>query len=180
MLSASGFRAILDDAGYYPLGSYAMRTMTWRDLDFHCEREPDWKAYWEVATRFSDTGWCVRLQCVDVYREAWMDYGYYLGIRAVDPARREKAPPGDPAVWKLDLWTARPDELTAGPQREAWMSALTDEARSYVLAIKEAVCTDPRYRKSLLSIHIYEAVLERGLRDLDDFRAWWEATYAPR
>ena len=55
------------------------------------------------------------------------------------------------------------------------MRLLDDDARSYVLAIKEAVCHDPAYRKTMLSVHIYEAVLKRGIRDVDAFRAWWEA-----
>lgn len=183
LLAASGFGAILTEAGYYAVGSYVMHTMTRRDLDFHCECEPDWRVYWEVATRLSETGWCARLSCIDVYREGWEEYGYYLGVRAADPACPERGRLGDPTTWNLDLWTARPEEFSLRPQREAWSAALTDEARSYILAIKEAVrdglAVHPPYRKSVFSIHIYEAVLERGIRTLDEFRAWWEATYAP-
>ena len=87
-----------------------MRTMVWRDLDFEREEEPSWERHWEVGTQFARTGWCVRLQCVDVYREAWADHGLYWGLRVAAPDRLEKTPPGDPTVWKLDVWTARPEE----------------------------------------------------------------------
>ena len=53
------------------------------------------------------------------------------------------------------------------------MRKLTDEARLHILAIKDAVCKGPEYRRSLLSVHIYEAVLERGIEGLDEFMDWW-------
>ena len=177
MLAESGIAAILADYGYEPVGSYAMRTMTWRDLDFErTEENPDWDRHWEIGTRLAKTRWCVRLQCVNVYKEAWQDYGLYWGVRSANPARSELAPPGDPMIWKLDLWTARPQEWTDVERRERWLSLMTDDARSYVLAIKEAVCPEPEYRKTMLSVHVYEAVLEHGIRDVAGFRQWWERT----
>jgi hypothetical protein len=180
VLAKSGIGALIAEAGYRSVGSYAMRTMTWRDLDFERAEEPDWQRQWEVGSRLAGTGWCVRLQCVDVYREAWPeaqpDFGLYWGLRVADPRRAGPASPGDPTVWKLDLWTARPEEF-APPEakREAWMRLLTDDSRSYVLAIKEAVCHDPEYRKTMLSVHVYDAVLEHGIRDAEAFRAWWQS-----
>jgi hypothetical protein len=177
MLAESGIAAILADYGYEPVGSYEMRTMTWRDLDFHrSEDDPDRARHWDIGTRLARTGWCVRLQCIDVYREQWSDHGLYWGIRVADPARPETAPPGDPTVWKLDLWTARPQEWTDVERRERWLSLMTDDARSCVLAVKEAICREPEYRKTMLSVHVYEAVLEHGIRDLAAFRRWWERT----
>lgn len=180
MLVASGIGEALKKAGYHAVGSYRMHTMTWRDLDFERYEEPDWRRHWEVGTQLAETGWCVRLQCIDVYREAWAeaqpDFGLYWGVRVADPHRLQSARPGDPRMWKLDLWTARREEFTpALPKRETWASLMTDEKRSYVLAIKEAVCMEPEYRKSLLSVHVYEAVLEHDVRDLESFRAWRQA-----
>ena len=178
VLAESGIGAILGDGGYEVVGSYVMGTMTWRDLDFERYEEPDWERHWEVGTRLAATGWCVRLQCIDVYREAWQDWGYYWGLRVVKPGREEKAPPGDPTVWKLDVWTARREEFGGSPaKREAWAAAMTEEARSHVLAIKEAVWREPEYRHSLLSVHVYEAVLEEGVRGVAGFREWWSAKY---
>jgi hypothetical protein len=183
LLGASGIGAILEQAGYQAIGSYVMRTMTWHDLDFERCEEPDWERHWGVGTKIAQTGWCVRLQCVDVYREVWPgaepDFGLYWGVRVAEPDRTEPASPGDPTVWKLDLWTARPEEFApALPKRETWASLMTEDARSHILAIKEAVCDEPEYRKSLLSVHIYEAVLEHGIRELEEFRDWWKWKYA--
>jgi hypothetical protein len=42
MLEESGIGKILLTEAFHAVGSYAMRTMTWRDLDFErCEDSPD-------------------------------------------------------------------------------------------------------------------------------------------
>ena len=184
MLVQSGIGAILQGAGYQAVGSYVMRTMTWRDLDFERMAEPDWNAHWEVGTQLARTGWFWRLNCVNSYREGGNDrpQGLYWGLRLSDPSQADPASNPSAIVWKLDLWTRRLEEFaSAMPKRQTWASLMTDEKRSYVLAIKDAVCAVPEYRKSLLSVHVYEAVLEHHVRDLESFRAWWQArTGVPR
>jgi len=180
MLSRSGIGPILQNAGYQAVGSYAMKTMTWRDLDFEREEEPSWERHWEVGTQLAKTGWCARLKCVDVYREQWMDYGLYLELRVLDPSSPEKAKPGNPMVWNFDIWTARSEEYTAHPKRANWISLLTDETRAEVLAIKDKMHRLPEYKRTLLSIHIYEAVLEEGIRGVDDFMKWWKKKLGSR
>lgn len=179
MLAASGIGAVLRDRFFTPVGSYAMRTMTWRDLDFERAAEPDWDDFWETCTRFALTGWCTRLQAVDVYREDWADGGLYCGLRVAPPGHDAPVPKRDTATWGLDVWTARAVEFEAraGAQRRLWQKRLDDETRSYILAIKEACCRDPRYRKTLLSVHIYEAVLEQDIHDMDSFFHWFRTKY---
>ena len=174
VLADSGIGAILSEAGYVPVGSQVTRTMTWRDLDF--ERyvdEPDWEENWEIGTKLARTGWCVRLNCVNVYREQAADNGFYWGVIVAHPDRTEPASKGHPTVWKLDLWTGREREFNLEP-RKRWEKLMTEEARANILAIKEAVCLEPEYRKTMISAHIYEAVLDHGITDLESFREWWE------
>ena len=54
---------------------------------------------------------------------------------------------------------------------------MIDEARAHILAIKEAVCHSPEYRDTMLSVHVYEAVLEHGVRGIEAFRDWWRPRY---
>jgi hypothetical protein len=177
VLAASGLGIILQAAGYVVVGSYAMRTMTWRDLDFERYQEPDWDEHWQVATRLAQSGWCTRLQCVNVYREDWADHGLYLGLRVADPATGAPCPKDDPLVWKLDLWTAREHEFFL-EARARWNALMTEVRRQTILALKDAVCHRPEYRQTMLSVHVYEAVLEQGIETLDEFVQWWEATHA--
>ncbi|MEN6644916.1 MAG: hypothetical protein ABFE08_20955 [Armatimonadia bacterium] len=181
VLAVSGIGSILGELGYHAVGSYAMRTMVWRDLDFELEAEPDWDVFWSTCSRFAATGWCIRLQCTNVYRENWADAGLYCGMRVAAPDCGKPTPNGDAEVWKFDVWTARAAEFEeqAGERRRLWQSLLTDEARSYILAIKQAIWQDPNYGKTLISVHVYEAVMEQGIRDLDSFYKWWRETYGP-
>jgi hypothetical protein len=169
ILEQSGIGKIIREAGFKPVGSYTMHTMTWRDLDFErIDNRPGWQQHWELGAKLAHTGWAWRLRCLDAYREpSGTDKGLYLGIWVNSPAG------GD--TWKLDLWTARLEEFeSAAPNRSLWESKLTEDTRYHILEIKEAVCMLPEYRQSLLSVHIYEAVLEHGIRGIDEFWTWWK------
>ncbi len=58
-----------------------------------------------------------------------------------------------------------------------WTSRMTADLHAEIIAIKRAVCAVPQYRKNLLSVHVYEAVLEYGIRGLDAFWQRWAARY---
>ncbi|HIJ64995.1 MAG TPA: hypothetical protein HPP77_03520 [Candidatus Hydrogenedentes bacterium] len=172
VLTASGVGEVLQAEGFQAVGSYVMRTMTWRDRDFHrTEDAPDWSRHWAFGARLAKNRWVWRLSCIDAYRQPdCADYGFYWGLRLSDPA-------GGP-VWKVDLWTARAEEFaSASADLARWAGLLTDEARAHILAIKEAVCTLPEYRRTMLSVHIYEAVLDCDIYGVGEFRRWWRERY---
>jgi hypothetical protein len=172
MLEESGLGKIIREEGFIPVGSYVMHTMTWRDLDFErCDESPDWQEHWELGTKLARLKWVWRLAAINVYHDPRSeDEGYYWGLRA--------SRPGEKNFWKLDLWTARREEFEHGsPKRKLWESRLNDNTRYEILVIKEAVCMLPEYKESLLSTHIYEAVLENNIRGIDDFWHWWRKKY---
>lgn len=170
LLAASGLGALLAERGYTPVGSYVMQTMAWRDLDFERYKEPDWDEHWRTGAAIAKLGWCWRLSCIDAYRQGGADQGLYWGLRLRYPS----TPQGE--TWKLDLWTAPKAQFKAADAARArWAAALTPETRTEILVIKEAVCYTPDYRDTMLSVHIYEAVLEQGVRGVEEFRRWWEA-----
>lgn len=176
VLAASGIGSILNDAGFIPVGSYSMRTMVWRDLDFELQAEPQPEAFWDLCRELAATGWCVRMVCVDHYREqAFTAFGLYCGLRVAPKERTEPAPKDRPDVWKLDIWIMRQTEAETQlePQRARWQRQMTEEKRSHILAIKEAACRQPQYGGRLLPIHIYDAVLEDNILDVDSFFGWW-------
>jgi hypothetical protein len=173
MLKESGLRKIIREEGFKPVGSYIMQTMTWRNLDFErTDEHPDMKRHWELGARFEQIGWVWGLNCINAYRapRGMGDEGLYWGLRMNNP--------GGGDIWKLDLWTARREEYEPYlPKRYLWTSLLTEDSRYHIMVIKEAVCNSPEYGKSLLSVHIYEAVLEHGVRSLEEFREWWKKHY---
>jgi len=172
VLDASGLGEILQSEGFRAVGSYTMRTMTWRDLDFdRAEDPPDWNRHWSLGARLAKSSWVWKFSCAHAYRQPGSaDHGLYWGLRLSDPA-------GGPTL-KVDMWTARAEEFSlATPNRTRWDDLLTDDTRSHILAIKEAVCALPEYRRDILSVHIYEAVLDCGVRGVHNFKRWWRGSY---
>jgi hypothetical protein len=169
ILEESGMGKIIKEEGFHAVGSYVMHTMTWRDLDFErYDENPDWGKHWELGTKIAKLKWVWRLAAINAYidpRKA--DEGHYWGIRA--------SRPGEKNYWKFDLWTGRREDFERGaPKRPLWESRLNDDTRYEILVIKEAVCMLPEYLDSRLSSHIYEAVLENGIKGVDAFWEWWQ------
>jgi hypothetical protein len=174
LLYGRGLHLILAEYGTVHLsGSYALRLMTWRDLDFErTNHEPDMKQHWDLGAKIAQNRWVWSLHCIDAYHDPRHpgDEGLYWGLRLTDPSSGE--------IWKIDLWTARPEEFErATPKRPLWESKLNEDSRYCILAIKEAVCALPQYRNNLLSVHIYEAVLENDIRSINEFWDWWRGHY---
>ena len=170
MLSVSGLGNVIRSERFKAVGSYVMRTMTWRDLDFEREENaPSWISHWELGAKLAKIDWVWKLHCTDAYRQpSGEDQGLYWGLRLSDPAGG--------SVWKVDLWTARAEEFAVGsPNRARWDSLLSEEARVRILAIKETVCNLSEYRREILAVDIYEAVLDRGVRGIEEFNAWLRA-----
>ena len=172
MLKMTGLGDLISKAGYHAVGSYVMRTMVWRDLDFEREVDnPTWEEHWEFGHKLAQTGQIWKFNCVDAYRDRRNpgDRGFYWGVQFDYPA-------GGP-IWKIDLWSAKHGEFETLGKRALWMGRLNDESRARILEIKNAIWQHPDYRKSLLSVHVYEAVLEHGVRGLESFWAWWKPRY---
>jgi hypothetical protein len=108
MLRVSGLGKGLRLEGFEAAASYAMRTMTWRDLDFErVEDTPDWNRHWQLGARLAKINWVWKFSCTVAYRQpSGTDQGLYWGLRLSDPASSP--------VWKADLWTARARRVRQG------------------------------------------------------------------
>ncbi len=167
LLDQIGLGTILHSEGYLPVGSYTMRTMAWRDLDFErTEENPDWQLHWNLGNRFARLNSICELKCTNVYHQTHSrDYGLYWGLQIFNPQNGAK--------WNIDIWTARKAEFLQGcPDRERWAMLLTDEKRGNIVSIKESVCNLPEYRSTIQSVHIYQAVLDENIRGLNEFIEW--------
>jgi hypothetical protein len=78
----------------------------------------------------------------------------------------------DGVDWKIDMWSL--PHHHPGPYAAAVVDlmthALTDETRLAILELKEHALRDPALR--CRSINIYRAVLDDGVRTVDQFRTW--------
>ena len=145
-------------------GSYAMRLMTWRDLDIYL-------AMTELKIdRFLELG--QRLATALKPRKAsYIDHlhfpstegvkGLYWGIHTGMPHE---------GGWKIDLWGVTPD---VAAERVAYCDRLqakmTGKMREQVLTIKQVVCRHPRYRDTVTSQDVYDSVIMGGAVTVEDF-----------
>jgi hypothetical protein len=162
----SGLLAILAAYGeVHIVGSYALRLMTWRDLDIHLVQERlDITAFFSLGGQIATLLQPHRMHFRDESRVGTrgLPRGFYWGIYLGD----ERA-----GAWKIDVWQTNRQEFDSVRRfGEDIASRLSDETRSAIVAIKTACWTHPEYRRGFTSSDVYAAVLDRGVRNV---RAFW-------
>lgn len=164
-LLGSGLQALLAKYGEVHLvGSYALRLMTWRDLDIHLVQErPDVKTFFDLGHEIAALLRPHRMHFRDesLVRTPGLPKGLYWGIYLGD----ERA-----GSWKIDVWSTDREEFDVVRRFSDQLSSrLDDESRNVILAIKAACWHHPQYRRRFTSADVYSAVLDRGVRDVDGF-----------
>jgi hypothetical protein len=93
------------------------------------------------------------------------DMGLYWQLRYLHEDGQE---------WKVDMWSVRRDH--PGPLSVDLIApmkqALTAETRRTILELKEQLLLDPTLQCG--SIHLYRAVLDDGIRSIDQLKNWLE------
>ena len=146
-------------------GSYAMRLMTWRDLDIYLEMPTrDTRAFLELGRQLGEALAPRKLSFTDHLHFPATEglRGLYWGIRTDDLSR---------GGWKIDLWGV---EAPVCAERLAYCDALAARidrtARYRILRMKHEVCRLPGYRDTITSQQVYDAVLDSGIRSDARFR----------
>ena len=161
----AGLRDALATYGeVHVIGSYALRLMTWRDLDIHVVRDPP-----DVA-RFFELGGAIaallephRMQFRDERRvgTVGLPRGLYWGVYLGD----ERA-----GAWKIDVWsTDRAGLEDVRLHGERLAARLSGASRQTILKIKSACWRHPEYRRAFSSADIYSAVLDHGVAEVEGF-----------
>jgi hypothetical protein len=164
-----GIDAILGTVGEpVVVGSAALGLMTWRDLDITvvCEHL-DVVAVLDVAHRIgtlpdvsqvrfrNDTG---RWNTDPAYPD-----GLFLGVECMTRSGE---------AWNLDIWFVdEPDRQPDLAHIASLPGRLNDDTRIAILTIKTAWCSQPAYGSQVTSHQIYGAVLDHGVRTIDEFEA---------
>ena len=85
---------------------------------------------------------------------------YYFGLYYL---------PLEGSEWKVDVSFWLDHAVRVEPIQDALEQILSQEMRLIILQIKNAWYRLPTYRSQVYSVDIYDAVLEHGVRTLDDF-----------
>ena len=170
-LLASGLCSVL--AGYgevHVIGSYALRLMAWRDLDIHVvPPRLDKRGFFDLGAGIATLLKPHRMHFRDETEVATpgLPRGFYWGVYLTDE------PYG---AWKIDVWAEEAAGFAATRAYGERIAAKLSEAnRAAILRIKSAVWPDPEYRRGFSSSDIYTAVLDRGVTDVEGFRAFLKA-----
>src|SRR4051812_35965763 len=163
----SGLLTILARHGdVHVVGSYALRLMTWRDLDIHIVREElDVTAFFELGSEVAALLKPHRMHFRDesTVGTPGLPRGYYWGVYLGD----ERS-----GAWKIDIWQTDRQAFEVVRRFSDDLSArLNDTHRAAILAIKAACWHHPQYRRGFTSADVYTAVLERGVHDVPGFWA---------
>lgn len=146
--------------GWFIGGSYSYDLMCWRDLDIYV-LDPGH----DLQQSFSVVG--AITERLGMWKSRFTNSlgsqpkGYYWGLLFGD----ERA-----GAWKVDLWFMPQQDFTQHAEYSKRMNErLTKEARAAILTIKESYWRTPEYRDTITSDHIYRAVLDHGIRTVEEF-----------
>lgn len=141
-------------------GSYSYDLMCWRDLDIYVlDTQHDLQRCFEIGYELTSRLAAKKARFTN--NIGGEPNGFYWGIKLGDERQ---------GAWKLDVWFL---DLAGYDQHAAYAALIRErlcaEARSTILAIKEAYWRRREYRDTVTSDQIYRAVLEHGVKDLYDF-----------
>ena len=148
----------------YIVGSVLHGLMTWPDIDIEAHvSEYSIDDLLQVAKKLIKHKQVVDITLRDYRHDTNPNKpkGLYLGCQYEYSGER----------WKIDIWLLKPQHkqtLDIAPQLEN----LTPEQKISILRIKNAFWNDHRYRKSITSIDIYNAVLYHNIESVDGFNSY--------
>jgi len=148
-------------------GSYSYDLMCWRDLDVYVlDPAHDLKRCFDVGYDVTKRLAAKKARFTNNVGDE--PNGLYWGIKLGDERR---------GAWKLDLWFL---DATGYQQHENYSAEmrrrLKPETRSAILEIKEGYWRRREYRDSITGDLIYRAVLDSGVRSVEEFERYVATT----
>jgi hypothetical protein len=148
------------------VGSFALGLMVWPDVDLeiHTQYEPEIERAINIFSRLVLETDTKKINLADdrdrVPSATQTPRGIYLGPDITH----------DGILWQVDIWMI--DAKQARERRELVErieAGLDAENRSAILQIKQIVAASDTYHRGISSVDIYLAVLDEGVRNIDEF-----------
>ena len=158
-------KSILNNIGIMSVvGSLELGLMTWRDIDIEVFVETlDRNSISEVVKQLlNKTVNRIDFTFIDNKNEYLpaMPLGLYLGI---------KYKITKDIVWKIDTWFVSGTHSEGFKQIAELKSKLTDEFKLIILNIKNQIADNPKYKKEVMRVDIYDAVLNHKIESMEEF-----------
>ena len=145
------------------VGSFATGLMTWRDIDIELvDENKSFKNLFNTVDYLfgidnikniqlnNNIGGRIRVNNPD---------GLYLGFQYQDQE-----------LWKIDIWFIYNEKQHSGKDDVKWFNDnIDEEKRKSILIIKNQMAVHPKYRKTIFSTDIYDAVIKENVKNYDEF-----------
>lgn len=155
----------------YVVGSVVLDLMVWRDIDLVIlsYKPVIRKAAVEIASHIYGNDRVRKVSIVDerLIENPRKPEGIYIGVEYITDYN-------DP--WKIDIWYLLAEKDKSVAKTKDILSKLSTDTKEKILDIKSQMHDNPNYRKIVTSIDIYEAVLEKGVSDFDEFKHYIQIT----
>ena len=166
------------------VGSLALGLMTWRDIDLEIIvdkldkevvaeviKKLVLKTTFRIDITFSDN--IARFNNSNPNSPQSLYIGLKYFGKDIPPTEMQGS---NPLVWKLDLHFILEEDARSKTKTEELKNQITDDKRKIILEIKDQIASNPKYRKQIFSMDIYQAVLEKGISSLEEFRSYLAET----
>ncbi|MBI2594053.1 hypothetical protein HYW44_05435 [Candidatus Daviesbacteria bacterium] len=157
------------------VGSLSLGLMTWRDIDIEViMKKLDMEFIAEICAKLvRKSSRRIDFGVID-NRDGFNNIrptGIYLGVKyySKDLKAGELLGAND-KVWKIDIHFVLKKDSKGVQKTQEVADRLTDEIRKIILKIKGVVFKSPKFRKEIFSMDIYNAVLNKGVKNINEFK----------
>lgn len=159
------------------VGSLTLGLMTWRDIDITViSDKPNNNDIAELsAILIIKADKRLDLTLVDNMDgvKSHFPKGIYFGIKYFGHIpSSEKISSKSVYIWKIDLWFVTKENVEGITKTKEIKSKLELKNKQIILEIKNALWDHPLYKKDIKSMDIYDAVLEKGVKNLEEFKKY--------
>ncbi len=147
------------------VGSLSSGLMTWKDIDIELTNGIDEEKYWGIVKKLFHTEGYKRLNVIDFRKSVNPNSPKGLHICISDYEYN-----GEKDLWKIDIWFLEPRKEE---NFHKWLlENLKEEHRLPILEIKSQITSNPKYKYEIFSVDVYKAVIEDGIKNLEDFKKY--------
>ena len=176
ILNEKGLLSILKSYGEVHItGSYELNLMTWRDLDIYLEIENITEtSFFVLGGKIAELLKPVKMSFRNetIAKTKGLPNGMYWGTYLGDERN------GD---WKIDVWAVTAAECQRLLKYCTLIkNKLTPVNSLQILYIKSKSWKNSQFRRSFVSTDIYNAVLERGITDMEEFEEYLKTLHGTK
>lgn len=161
------------------IGSVALELMTWRDIDIEVVVENlSHNILAEVVSNllkksFRRLDFAVIDNRVRFGQNSKTPKSLYIGMKYFgDDIPNDQLLGANPNIWKIDIHFLLEQDSQGKQKTNEIRKKLTKDNRKIILEIKDQVAMNPKYRKEVFSVDIYQAVLDENVKNLKGFKEY--------